>query len=75
MRFIDYVQAQLIDDTPLGDFVDDTQMLIRLSKFPEPASWFALETFMKLRHADPKAIAAGRIVWRTYKRITKNGPP
>lgn len=54
-------------DDPCGDFIADTQMLIRLGKFPAIASWRELEGFLWSRNACSSAIAVGRALWREYE--------
>jgi hypothetical protein len=66
MTFIDFIQTCRVTDTLRGDFIADTQSLIKSGAFPDIASWGALEAFMRSHSACPEAVKAGRRVWRRF---------
>jgi hypothetical protein len=68
MTFSDFIQSRRASDSPRGDFIADTQMLIRLGRLPEVKRWSQLEFEMRRRGACPEAIRQGRRVWREFER-------
>jgi len=79
MTFAEFINTRCVTANARGDFIDDTQMLIRAKRFPGrwsrktpwPQSWDNLERFLVLRSACPEAIAAGKSLWREYLRHEK----
>jgi hypothetical protein len=67
MTFTEFIRSRRITGSQRGDFIDETKMLIRLNRFPDPKSLAALEWFMFQRHACKEAIAEGRKLWREYE--------
>jgi hypothetical protein len=51
----------------VGDFILDTQQLIRTGEFPEIASLGELEHFMRSRGTCDRALQAARIVWKKFE--------
>jgi hypothetical protein len=76
MTFTEYVMSRRVTDTPNGDFVADTQTLIRAGRFEDPKTWRQLEFFMRFRAGVPggvseRTIEAGKRVWRQYQAASK----
>jgi len=66
--FAEYVGTRRVTDSPRGDFIDDSQMLIRCGKFPAVETWPVLESFLVFRGAGPDTIRQARVVWRAFER-------
>jgi hypothetical protein len=72
MTFTDYIRSRHARDNRRADFIEDTKMLIRLNRFPDPKSWSELETFMRFRaHTCSDAIMEGYKLWREYERACR----
>jgi hypothetical protein len=72
LSFTNFILTRRVTDTPRGDFVADTKFLIGMGRFPVVVgSWDSLESFLYGRHACPGAMAAGRQVWREYRRAAR----
>jgi hypothetical protein len=67
MTFADYITSCRVTDTPRGDFIEDTRVLIRTGKLPNLRSWDQLQSLMRSRGACSEAIDEGRKVWRQYE--------
>jgi hypothetical protein len=73
MTFKEFILACRVSDSPRGDFVDDTQTLIRLDRFPNVDSWEDLEFFLLSRSACPEARTAAKGIWREYEMSELSG--
>ena len=66
--FASFIQSCRVTNSPRGDFISDTKMLIDIEKFPDVQSWGEFYCCMTSRHACPEAIAEGRKLWREYQK-------
>jgi hypothetical protein len=68
--FNEWIMQAKVTDNPVGDFIDDTQMLIRVGRPPPPVitSEEQLKRFLLVRNACPQAMDTIPAVWRRYQR-------
>jgi hypothetical protein len=68
--FREFILSRRVTDTPRGDFIDDTQTLIRCQKFPDVKSWRQLEWFISSRQQikSPEIVAEGHKLWREFAK-------
>ncbi len=71
LTFKEYVLSRPPEDTPAGDFIEDTKRIVAqpVGHSLDFTTWDALRDFMHMRGAGPEAIKAGRTVWRRYCRV------
>jgi len=69
LSFKEYVSKRRLTDTPAGDFVRDARADRAL---PDAESWEQLHTYLITKGAIPEAIAAARVVWRSYRATARN---
>lgn len=64
MTFREYIAVRRIGDNPQGDFIEDAR---HDRHFPDVQSWRELRSYLENRGACAEAVAAGRLVWQTYR--------
>jgi hypothetical protein len=69
MTFNEFVVSRRVTDSPRGDFVEDTKMLIRMGKMPDIRKWSELEHIMFKRRACAEARREARKLWKEYMRF------
>lgn len=72
--FPEYIRKARVTDTPQGDFIKDTRLLLGTKHegaLRALSSRDQLVTFMKLRRAAPEAIAAAKRVWAGYEKYNQ----
>jgi hypothetical protein len=73
--FAAFISSRRVTDNPRGDFIADTQGIIRGGRFPVMRSWPQLETYLLVRHACDEAIQQAHRVWREYERYARTSHP
>jgi hypothetical protein len=68
LTFAKFIMSRHVTDTPRGDFIDDSRLLIKLDKLPAIQKRSELDAFLWGRGAAPVAVLAGRKLWGEYKR-------
>ncbi len=68
LTFAKFITSRHATDTPRGDFIDDTRVLIKLGKFPTITKQSELDDFLWERGASAEAVLVGRKLWNEFKR-------
>lgn len=68
LTFSKFIMSRHATDTPRGDFIKDTRMLIKRGKFPTIHKRSELDHFLWRRGACPETVLQGRKMWGEYRR-------
>ncbi len=68
-NFLEYIIQHSRENSPIGDFCNDTLRLIKMGKIPKSYTLTEIVRFMENNHACDEAIEACKEAWCEWKSV------